>query len=167
MISHVVVLSGFLIDRIKLDRSKQFSFDFNIDQTYILLITTNQLHFLHTPHLYNQPRCFPIQFSSQSTLNQIGHDSLEFFSTQTALVRSVTSLTYMDFVTDPTRLDQSFLTQTASIQSVTQLFYLVFFIVSTRSNWSRQLNLVFDIDRIFRINHVVILDGFRYNWHPI
>ena len=83
---------AFITDDIQSDRSLQFSFGFNFDQTYMInnvivlpsfrpkpylikSVTTTQFHFQLRLHLYNQlSNCF-VWLSSQTAPNQIGLNS--------------------------------------------------------------------------------------------
>ena len=145
----------FIIDHTRLDKPRQFSFIFIVDQIYTishvvvlsgfhhrpnltLLIMAVQFHFWHRPHLYNQSRSYPILFSSQSAPNLISHDS-----------------------------SVSFLVQISPIRMVTSLSCLVFSTHYTRFNQSRQFSIVFRVECTYIIGHVIVLSGFHKNITPI
>ena len=104
----------------------------------IWLVMTTRFHFWHRPHLYDRLCRYLIWFSSRAALSQIGPDSSILIL---ALPRP--------------------------IWSVTSLFYLVFIADHTQFDLWQQLNFVFCIDHIYKINHIVVLFGFCHNQHPI
>ena len=104
----------------------------------IRFVTKVQYHFQSGMHLYNWSRCCPIQFSSQTTLSLIGHDSLVSFSTQNTPTQSVMSLSCLVFVT-----------------------------YHTRFNRSQQFSFNFCVDQTFMINHIILLLSFIHRSCPI
>ena len=88
LLSHLV----FIIDHTQSNMSRQFSFDFDIDQTYIInhvvvlsgfchrldsfrLITITQFCFRSRPHLYDQSHSRHIWISLELALKLINHNS--------------------------------------------------------------------------------------------
>lgn len=78
-VDHVIVLSCFIIDHTWSDRFRQFSYDFDVDPTYIIdhniimlgfrhglhlirIVTTTQYCFWHRSYLYNKSCCCPVWF---------------------------------------------------------------------------------------------------------
>ena len=135
--------------------SRHFSFNFGLDHTYrisyvvdlfglhhisylIQLVTVAQFHFRCRLHLYDQSYTCSIWFSSHSTLDPISHDSFILFSTQIVPIQTVTSLSYLVFVT----------------------YY-------NRSDRSRQFSIISGVERTCTISHVVVLSSFYYRSHPV
>ena len=104
----------------------------------VRLVKTIQYHFTSRTHLYDQSCHCLVWFSSQTVPGQIGSDNLLSISAQTRPIRSVMSLSYLVFVIDCTRFNQS-----------------------------RQLSFNFGVDHICMISHIVILYGFRHSQHSI
>lgn len=121
MISHVVVLSCFYHSRHP-----------------IRLVTIVQYRVWHRSHLYDQSDHCSIWFSTQRTLNSIGHNNSVLFSAYTAPIWLITSLFYHFFIKDHTQLDRS---------------------------W--QFSFSFGVDQTNTINHVTVLFGFNHKLHPV
>ena len=93
--------SQTILDQIGPDSLVQI---FNIDQTYMIC---HVVQFV-TYRAQSDRSCHcSVQFSSQIALDPIGRESSVSFLSQNTPVRSVTSLSYLVFITDNTRSDQS------------------------------------------------------------
>ena len=110
--------------------------------------------------MYDWSHRYPIWFSSQTALFQIGLKGLVLVLMYTPPIQSVTSLSYLVFITYRTRFDQS--QQFSVIFCVyctrllfTSLSFLVFITNYTLSNQSRQYSIVFGVDRTYMISHIV------------
>ena len=154
-ITRIVVLYGFHHSRhlIRLVMIVQYRFrhkphlynqsshcplQFLSQTTPVWSVMTVHYRFHCRSHMYNHsPHC-PLWFSSHTTPDQIGLDNSVSISPQTKLIRSITSLSYLVFITKHTQFDQS-----------------------------RQLSFTFSIDRICTISHIFLLYGFHHNQHPI
>ena len=118
-------------------------------------ITTIQNCFWCRLYLFDYSRCCPIQFSSLIALDQISLNSSVWVLTWTrsGLIDHDSSVSFSAYI--------------ASIQSVTQLSYKVFIIVNIRYDRSQKFSIVFYVDCICMIRHVLVLSGFHYTQHPI
>ena len=134
MISHVVILLGFITVGTRSNLSQNFSIIFNVDCTFMIIqivvlssfnnrahlvqsITKAQFRFQHRPYLYNRSSHCPIWFLSETTLGLIDYNNPVSFLVQTTPLRSIISLSYLVFITN-----------------------------RTWSNRPRQLNFIFGID---------------------
>lgn len=97
-----------------------------------------QFHFQYKPNLYDQSRCYPDQFLSQTAPGPISHKSSISFSTQTIPLQSVKSLSYLVFVRDHTRFDRL-----------------------------QQPSFIFGVDHTFTINHIIVLSSFYHKPHLV
>ena len=148
----------FIINGTQSDKSWQFSFDFDLDQTYtfgrvvvlsgfyqiphlVRSITITQFRFRLRPHLYDRSSHYSIWFWSQIVHTQL--DRSWPFNSVSASIRpiwSITSLSCLAFVTYQTLFHNnsslSFLVYTIPVQLVMLLSYLIFIKDGTRSDRS-------------------------------
>lgn len=126
----------FIVDYTPFDRSWQFNFIFGIDRTSIISqfcfdFRVDQIyrisHVILLPH-----------FRKKTKPNLIGHNNLISFLVYTTSIRSLTTLSYMDFI-----------------------------IVGTQSNQSQYFNIIFDVNHMCTIDHNIVLSGFHHRAHSI
>ena len=123
-------------------------------------------------HLYDQSRSCLIWFLSQSALDPKGHESLKQFSMQTTLVRSVTLLSYLVFMTDGTRFHRSRqFNINLDVDRICLFGHVIVSSIFLHKPYlvvlSRQFSFMFGVYHTCIIEQVIALSAFRHNWHLI
>ena len=143
----------FVIDRIRSEQAREFSFHFDINRTFIINHVVVLCHFRYRFTQFDQSWQFSFIFIIDCTLPN--------WSWLFSFVFGIDcnySISH-NFVC-------VILSYTTPIQSLTSLFYVNFVTNCTWSNQSWQLRFIFGVDHTDTIGHVVVSCHFHHRSHP-